>query len=70
MLKTDVQKEVKKLVIDEGLTLSTLAERAETSKQYVSRMLVKGNVVIPMFVKLLEAAGYDIEIRFVKRGEE
>lgn len=70
MIKTDIQKEVKKLVIDEGITLSALAEESGTSKQYVSRMLGKGNIVVPMFVKLLETAGYDIEIKFVKRGEE
>lgn len=70
MLKTDIQKEVKKLVIDEGITLSDLAIASGTSKQYVSRMLGKGNIVLPMFEKLLDVAGYDIEIKFVKRGEE
>lgn len=70
MIKTDIQKEVKKLAIDEGTTLAALAEECGTSRQYVSRMLGKGNVVVPMFVKLLEAAGYDIEIKFVKRGDE
>ena len=70
MIKTDIQKEVKKLVIDEGTTLSKLAEDSGTSKQYVSRMLGKGNIVAPMFVKLIEVAGYDIEVKFVKRGDE
>lgn len=70
MIKTDIQKEVKKLVIDEGTTLSALAEESGTSKQYVSRMLGKGNIIVPMFVKLIEVAGYDIELKFVKRGDE
>ena len=70
MIKTDIQKEVKKLVIDEGTTLSALAEESGTSKQYVSRMLGKGNIIVPMFVKLVEVAGYDIELKFVKRGDE
>lgn len=70
MLKTDIQKEVKKLVIDEGVTLASLADEIGTSKQYVSRMLSKGNIVVPMFVKLIEAAGYDVELKFVKRGDE
>ena len=70
MLKTNIKNEVKKLTIDEGITLAELAERSDTSKQYVSRMLGKGNIVLPMFVKLIEAAGYDIEIKFVKRGDE
>lgn len=70
MLKTDVKKEVRKLVIDEGITLSALAEKCGTSRQYVSRMLNNSGIVVPMFVKLLEAGGYDIEIKFVKREEE
>jgi hypothetical protein len=70
MIKTDIQKEVKKLVIDEGTTLSALAEESGTSKQYVSRMFGKGNIIVPMFVKLIEVAGYDIELKFVKRGDE
>lgn len=70
MLKTNIKNEVKKLTIDEGVTLAELAEQSGTSKQYVSRMLGKGNIVLPMFVKLIEAAGYDIEIKFVKRGDE
>ena len=70
MIKTDIQKEVKKLTIDEDVTLAESAEKAGTSKQYVSRMLGKGNIILPVFVKLVEAIGYDIEVKFVKRGDE
>ena len=70
MIKTDIQKEMKKLCIDEGTTLTELAENIGTSKQYMSRMLGKGTLVNAKLVEALEALGYDIEIKFVKRGEE
>lgn len=70
MIKTDIQKEMKKLCIDEGTTLSELAENIGTSKQYMSRMLGKGTLVNAKLVEALEAIGYDIELKFVKRGEE
>ena len=70
MIKTDIKKEIKKLTIDEDVTLAESAEKAGTSKQYASRMLAQGNIVLPVFVKLVEAIGYDIEMKFVKRGDE
>lgn len=69
MIKTNIQNEVKKLCIDEGVTLSELAEKCDTSKQYVSRLLGKTGLVNPMLVKLAEELGYDIEMNFIKRGE-
>lgn len=70
MIKTDIQKEIKKLCIDENTTLTELSERCGTSKQYTSRLLGKTGLVNPMLVKLAEALGYDIEVKFVKRGEQ
>ena len=70
MIKTNIQNEVKKLCIDENTTLSELAESCATSKQYVSRLLNKSGLVNPMLVKLVEALGYDMEIRFVKKEDE
>ena len=69
MIKTNLQKEVKKLCIDENTTLTELANQVGTTKQYVSRLLVNNNLVNKMFVRLVEELGYDIEIQFIKRGE-
>lgn len=69
MIKTDIHKELKKLCIDEGTTLSEVAENIGTSKQYMSRVLGKGTLVNEILVKALEHMGYDIEVNFVKRGE-
>lgn len=70
MLKTNVQNEVKKLCIDEGMTLTELADKIDTSKQYMSRMLGKGTLVNAKLIEALEAIGYDVEIKFVKRSEQ
>lgn len=70
MLKTNVQNEVKKICIDEGLSLTELAGKIDTSKQYMSRMLGKNTLVNAKLIEALESIGYDIEIKFVKRGEE
>lgn len=70
MIKTNIQNEVKKLCIDEGTTLTEIATKSGTTKQYASRLLTKGGLVNPMLVKMVEELGYDIEVKFVKRGEE
>lgn len=70
MITTDIQKEIKKLCIDEGTTLTEMAENIGTSKQYMSRMLGKGTLVNAKLVEALEAMGYDIEIQFIKRGDK
>lgn len=70
MLKTNIQNEVKKLCIDEGMTLTELATKIDTSKQYMSRMLGKGTIINAKLVEAMEAIGYDVEIKFVKRSEQ
>lgn len=70
MIKTNIRNEVMKLCIDEATTLTAVAEKSGTSKQYASRMLNKGNFVNEYLVKMVEVLGYDIEVNFVKRGDE
>lgn len=71
MLRNDTTKDIKKFCIEQDLKLMDLAERAGTSKQYVSRLLNSDkDVVNGMFLKLAEALGYDIEIKYVPREEE
>ena len=70
MVRTDIQKEMKKLCIDENTTMTDLAAACGTSKQYVSRLLGKNTLINPMLVTLAEKLGYDIQVSFVKRGEE
>lgn len=70
MLRNDVKKDIGKILIDEEVTQADMAARAGTSPQYANRLLNNKDVVNRMFVKLVEAIGYDIEIHYVKRGDE
>lgn len=71
VLINDTTKDIKKLCIDQGILLKDLAERAGTSKQYVSRLLnSEKEVMNGMFIRMAEALGYDIEIRYVERSGE
>jgi hypothetical protein len=70
MLKTNVKNEVKKICIDEGISLTELAGKIDTSKQYMSRQLGKSTIVNGKLIEAFEAIGYDVEIKFVKRGNE
>ena len=71
MLRNDTTKDIKKLCIDAGLNQTTLAEKVGTSKQYVNRLLNSDKEVVNgMFMKLAEALGYDIEIRYVPRESD
>jgi len=67
MLKNNIEKDIKGLLIDENLTQLELAEKTGTSATYVSRLLKKNVPMNKMFVDLCEKLGYDIEIHYVKK---
>ena len=48
-----------------------MAEKIDTTKSYVNRVIKKPNgVVNNTFVLMMEALGYDIELNYVKRDAE
>lgn len=50
------------------MTQAQLAERVDTTSQYVNRNLKKqGGGVNKTFVAMMERLGYDIELTYVKR---
>ncbi|MCD7763174.1 MAG: helix-turn-helix transcriptional regulator [Lachnospiraceae bacterium] len=54
--------------MEEGMTQAQLAEKIGTTSPYVNRIIKKGDTVInKTFVNMVEALGYDIEIKYVKR---
>ena len=60
--------DVKTKCIEQGKTQVNLAEEIETTKAYVNRVIKKQDgVVNQTFVKMMEALGYDIELRYVER---
>jgi len=57
--------------IETGITQAKLAKEISTSAPYVNRVICsKETIVNNTLVKMMEALGYDIELRYVKREEE
>ena len=71
MLKNNVEVDVKVKCIEGDVTQAKLAEDIGTSAPYVSR-LIRNNekIVNKTFLQLMEKLGYDVELTYVKRGEE
>ena len=68
MVKNNIELDVKTKCIEQGKTQVNLVEEIETTKAYVNRVIKKQDgVVNQTFVKMMEALGYDIELRYVER---
>lgn len=71
MLKNNVEVDVKVKCIEGDVTQAKLAEEIGTSAPYVSRLIRNNEKIInKTFLQLMEKLGYDIELTYVKRGEE
>ena len=70
MLKNNIELDVKTKCIEVRITQVKLAQQIKTSAPYVNRVIRnKESIVNNTFVKMMEALGYDIEIRYVRRSE-
>ena len=70
MVRNNIELDVKVKCVETHTTQQTLAERIGTTGQYVNRVIKKKDgLVNKTFVKIMEALGYDIELTYVKRGE-
>ncbi|WP_282919511.1 helix-turn-helix domain-containing protein [Levyella massiliensis] len=59
---------IKTKCIEAGITQAKLAKEISTSAPYVNRVIrSKETIVNNTLVKMMEALGYDIELRYVKR---
>ncbi|MCD8131464.1 MAG: helix-turn-helix transcriptional regulator [Lachnospiraceae bacterium] len=68
MVRNNLEIDIKVKCMEEGVTQAQLAERIGTTSPYVNRIIKKGDTVInKTFVNMVEALGYDIEIKYVKR---
>lgn len=68
MLKNNIEVDVKVKCIESGMTQAEVAERIGTTSSYVNRIVKKKEgVVNKTFIQMMEALGYDIELRFVKK---
>jgi len=68
MVRNNIEIDVKVKCMEQGLTQVELAEKIDTTKSYVNRVIKKPNgVVNKTFVKIMDALGYDIELHYVKK---
>ena len=64
----DIEKEIKKILIDKEMTVSDLADNLGTSKQNLNTKLKRKDMMLSYFIKILNVLGYKIKI--VKNDEE
>ena len=71
MVLNNVELDVKIKCAETGTTQQVLAERVDTTAQYVNRIIKKKEgLVNKTFVEIMEALGYDIVMTYVKREEQ
>ena len=58
--------EFKKMLLDENITLTEIAERMRISKSQLNNTFNKVNLSFNDIYKMLSAAGYKMQIEFVK----
>lgn len=71
MIKNNIEVDVKVKCIENEITQAQLAEKIGTTSQYVNRIIKKQDgVVNKIYVQMIEALGYDIELTYVKRNTQ
>ena len=71
MLRNNVELDLKTRLNEEGITQTKVAEMIGESLPYVNR-IIRGReqIVNKTFVKMLDELGYDVELTYVKRGDQ
>ena len=62
----NIEKEIKKILIDENLNVSKLANLLNTSNQNLADKLKRNNLKLNDLQEIANVLGYDIEISFKK----
>ena len=67
MVKNNIEIDTKVKLVEAEMTQVDLGEAIGTTGQYINRVLKKNDVVNGMFVRMMEALGYDIVLTYVPR---
>ena len=71
MLLNNIEVDVKIKCIEKDITQTMLADGVGTSPSYVSRIVKsKEHIVNKTFIAMMEQLGYDVELTYVKRGDQ
>nr|DAJ82180.1 MAG TPA: Regulatory protein [Caudoviricetes sp.] len=63
----DIEKTIRKIMIDESVTVTELAKRIDNSTSNLSNKLRRNNLYTSDLEKIAEALGYDLKIEFIKK---
>ena len=66
----NVEKEIRKILLDEDVEIKELARRLNTSQQNMSAKLKRNNFTTKDIEKILDVLGYELKIEFIKRVKE
>jgi plasmid maintenance system antidote protein VapI len=71
MLRNNVELDLKTRLNEEGITQTKVAGMIGVSLPYVNR-IIRGReqIVNKTFVKMMDELGYDVELTYVKRGDQ
>ena len=63
----NIEKEIKKILLDEDVEIKELARRLNTSQQNISAKLKRNNFTTKDIEKILNVLGYELKIEFIKK---
>ena len=63
----NIEKEIRKILLDEDVEIKELARRLNTSQQNISAKLKRNNFTTRDIEKILNVLGYDLKIEFIKK---
>lgn len=64
----DIAKEIRKVLIDEDITLTTLAEKLNVTQPNISAKFKKNDFRISELTAIADAVGYELNISFTKKN--
>ncbi len=71
MLINNVEVAVKTKCIENRTTQLKIAEAIGSPSSYVNRLIKKpGGIINKTFIQMMEAFGYDVGLRYIKREEK
>ena len=63
----NIEKEIRKILLDEDIEIKELARRLNTSQQNMSAKLKRNNFTTKDIEKILDVLGYELKIEFIKK---
>ncbi len=71
MLQNNIELDLKKRFIEDGVTQTEIAERIGVSLPYVNRVIRgREQIVSKTFIRILDKLGYDAELTYKKKTAE